>query len=130
MTGLELSEAWNDLRNAALGRGVKPVASAALAARVGNEYERFRSWFDTEHEELAPTVLPGTQAADWVERLRALTKEVKAEGIAVREPSATFGEKAAQAASSIGSGLVLGLASIAVIAGVGVAVALASRGRR
>lgn len=47
----ELSDAWNKLRNKALGQGLAPNVPQALADQVGREYERFREFRRTAKPE-------------------------------------------------------------------------------
>lgn len=74
----DLADAWNALRNAALGRGVAPLASPALAAKVGAEYDAFRAYYESTGPgtDFAPTLA----ASDWIERYRALYTALKSEG--------------------------------------------------
>lgn len=139
MTLAELSTAWNDLRNAAFGRGTVPRVSRALAETVGRYYEEFRAWLADAGplEELAPSVT----AAQWVGRYRALWKMLQAEGKAPalgltlppswNEQIAADAEAAATAAASAaraGWGLLeLGFAALVIGAPLAIAIALARK---
>lgn len=78
MTVNELSEAWNQLRNAALGRGTKPNVSPDLAGRVAREYERWRAW----RADADPTddLMASLTARAWVDRYRKILAAVQREG--------------------------------------------------
>lgn len=39
-----LTDKWNELRNAALGRGLKPNVSEGMAVVVGRGFDAFRAW--------------------------------------------------------------------------------------
>lgn len=74
MTLTELSTAWNDLRNAALGRTATPNVPTALAAEVGTSYEQWRAYLasgPTWTAEVVPEL-----ASTWLERYRALASKV------------------------------------------------------
>lgn len=43
-----LSDYWNQLRNAALGRGLSPNVSPVLATLVGEQYEKWRTWLESQ----------------------------------------------------------------------------------
>lgn len=81
MTLTDLSDAWNVLRNAALGRGTKPIASPALADKIGNAYERWRKWLETASP--VQDIVPSATAWSWLQEYRALVAEAMAEGIKV-----------------------------------------------
>ena len=79
MTLEELSEAWNQLRNAALGRGITPLVSQALAAKVAERYAAWREYYtDPDFVQFGPADL---SASSWVTEYRTLAARVKAEGI-------------------------------------------------
>lgn len=74
----ELSDAFNALRNDAIGRGTAPLASAALAAKVGNVYERFRVYL--ANAGVLDDVFADVTALGWVKQYQALAAELQAEG--------------------------------------------------
>jgi hypothetical protein len=78
MTLAELGQAWNDLRNAALGRSVTPLVPAALATKVGNAYERWLNFYSFAGP--PSDMLPSITAKPWIDEYRALLAEVKAAG--------------------------------------------------
>lgn len=77
MTLSELSAAWNELRNAALGRGTAALVSPALADEISDAYESFRAWLAEQgpSADLAASVT----ASEWVELYRELAADVRAE---------------------------------------------------
>jgi hypothetical protein len=83
MTLAELTEAWNALRNAALGQGTAPKVSAALAKEVGDTYDAWRAYYTDRFGGGMPIAdwLPSVTADGWVSKLRALEKRVRGEGI-------------------------------------------------
>jgi hypothetical protein len=66
----ELTNAWNQLRNAALGRGTAPSVAPALAAVVGVRYERFREELGRAHVEAEYLGLPAWVYAEYNDTLR------------------------------------------------------------
>lgn len=70
----QLSDAWNALRNAALGRGTTPLVSASLAAAVGTDYESFRSWLAAKGPavDLQAQFTFDDATAGWVDRYESL----------------------------------------------------------
>lgn len=76
----QLSNAWNELRNAALGRGVQLPAgmSSELADEVGDAYDRWRAWL-SEQGALAEAQREITLIGDgreWADRYEALAEQV------------------------------------------------------
>lgn len=70
-----LTEQWDGVRNAALGRGVNPLVSAALADSVANDWAAFHSWRDT---------LGGwTLTSSWVDELTEWTRRCNAARAAI-----------------------------------------------
>lgn len=110
----ELSDAWNNLRNDALGRGTQPLVSAALAQKVGNTYERFKVWLGNAG--VIDDVLADALAHGWVDQYRDLAKSVQAEGKLKTAPlPTTFGEivaTTAQGVANLGSAVILIAAAI------------------
>ncbi len=74
----ELSDAWNNLRNAAMGRGGAPNVSPALARRVEREYARWRNW----RRDVGPIddMFSSWSTRRWVARYRDLMAKVDREG--------------------------------------------------
>jgi hypothetical protein len=113
MTLTELSTAWNDLRNAALGRSTTPLVPPVLAAKVGNAYERWLNWYSFAGP--PSDMIPSITAAPWVDEYRALLAEVQAAGV---KPASVLAstplEGAAAAVSSAGKGIYYTALAIAV----------------
>ena len=78
MTEDELADAWNALRNSALGRGTEPNVSPELAERVSVMYERWRK----AHMEPGKPFAGPTWYWRWIGRYRELLAAVEAEGAA------------------------------------------------
>jgi hypothetical protein len=79
LTLAELSEAWNGLRNAALGRGTTPAVSAPLAAEIGDQYDAWRKWVGNAGP--MSDVLTSATGSEWVDRYRTLDAKARAEGV-------------------------------------------------
>jgi hypothetical protein len=82
MTLAELTDAWNDLRNAALGRGVTPLVPQTLATDVGTSWELFRAWRSEQLGELPVLPLSGQR---WVKMHHDLAARVRSAGVPVRD---------------------------------------------
>ncbi len=78
MTLDELSAAWNDLRNAALGRGLAPNVPPALAANVDRQYKAWRKALI--HMPAAADMLASAYTRDWVSKYRRLLARVQKAG--------------------------------------------------
>ncbi len=78
MTLQELADAWNLLRNGALGRGTRPLVSPELADEVARSYAEFRRWLQQQGplSELVPEVT----ATPWIALQRELAAKVRAQG--------------------------------------------------
>jgi NAD-specific glutamate dehydrogenase len=102
VTLIELSAAYNDLRNATLGRGVKPLVSAALAERVGVAYEKWRAYYGSAgvQADLAASVT----ASEYVDAYRALVDAAASEGVKVNALPTTPFEKGKVAIEITGFG--------------------------
>ena len=74
----ELSAAWNDLRNAALGRGVAPNVPPALAASVDRQYKAWRKALI--HMPAAADMMASAYTRDWVAKYRRLLARVQKAG--------------------------------------------------
>lgn len=110
----ELSDAYNALRNDALGKGVKPNVPQALADRVGNTYERWRTWL--ANAGVIDDVLADVTASQWVTDYRTLAADVAAAGVKLSAPlPTTLGENVSSAAASITK---LGQTAVIVVAAV------------
>jgi hypothetical protein len=85
MTLEGLSEGWNNLRNAVLGRGTDPPKGvpAVLVSRVANAYDRWRAWY--VNEGLAASLVSDVRQLGWLAEYRELVAEAKAAGIEVQE---------------------------------------------
>lgn len=120
----ELSSAWNEMRNAALGRGLKANVSAELAKVVAGEYERWRA----ARAEMGPVddVLSAFTTRQWVTRYRNLVSKVQKEGIKLANvlPPTTL-ERALQGIDKWNRNFAIGLG---VGAGIVVTVIFATRG--
>lgn len=119
----EVQATWNAVRNAALGRGVRPLVSPALAEYVASEAEAFRAW----RESLGGFTLTSSwldELADWTRRANVARAKVAAELQAKPAPAGSpalpatlteWHETAPQIATTIASvfagagGLALGL---------------------
>lgn len=122
MTLAELSTAWNDLRNAALGRGTAPLVSAPLALAVGRAWEGWRAYYDGLGVSAAE--VPTLSSPEWIDRYRELAERVTAErGTAhfraapgIAEP--TFIEQAGTLVRALGLAAAAGIAlgTIALVA--------------
>jgi hypothetical protein len=124
-----LSTAWNDLRNAALGRSTKPLVSAPLADHVASEYSAWRAFYETAQPE-ADSLDDGRQLDAWAERYGALLKAVRVELPTVADELATqhkgildtlIDESKKAAAAAVDTVEV----TVAVVVAVGLAVLLA-----
>jgi hypothetical protein len=131
MTLTELSAAWNDLRNAALGRGeARPIkVPLALGLEVGIAYEEWRAYLASRGP--LESAIPELQ---WLEKYRALAAKVKAAGVNFEAPPATLLEQAAalpgQAAGALGHTVqTIAIAFGAVVLPLGL-LWLLNRGRR
>jgi hypothetical protein len=112
MTLAELSQAWNDLRNAALGRGTTPIVKPVTATTIGNYYERWRQWYTSAG--VSDDMIASVSAAQWVDLYRAAAKLAKADGAQFAELGATPVEQVTKAAAATGKGLVYAAAAVAV----------------
>lgn len=85
MTLEGLSEGWNNLRNAVLGRGTQPPPGVpvVLAGRVANAYDRWRTWYTNEG--LAASMVSDLRQQAWLAEYRTLVAEAQAAGIQVQE---------------------------------------------
>ncbi len=124
MTLTELSDAWNELRNATLGRSTTPVVSAQLAERIGNTYERWRTWLASAGP--MQDIAADLTAAGWLNEYRSLVVAAKTEGVSVNALPATFGETVSSAAGDIGKVVY----AVAAVAALGLLVSLFGRARR
>lgn len=120
MTIEQLSTAWNNLRNAALGRGVTPIVSPELAIEVGTQYEAWRAYLADKSAAAWIPLSPTSFVEDeWVQRYRALVAKVQAENVTVPDVlPPTLAEKAKGQAKDIGKQVAIAVASGLVVAGV------------
>lgn len=77
----ELSEAWNTLRNDALGQGVVPNVGPALAKEVAREYAAWRKAL--KHMPAAADMMASVYTRGWVTKFRRLRAKVKSSGVKV-----------------------------------------------
>lgn len=98
MTLQQLSDAWNALRNAALGRTAQAAVPAQLAEQVGRAWEAFSAWLADQgpFSEVLGRLVGDSDAAQWVELYNELRVQVAAQGRAVPRalhvPSSLAGE--------------------------------------
>ena len=78
MTLDELSTAWNDLRNSALGRTTAPNVPPALAATVERQYKAWRKALI--HMPAAADMMASTYTSHWVTKYRRLLAQVQKAG--------------------------------------------------
>lgn len=85
MTLQQLSDRWNELAVAGLGRGSGAPVDGALAMRVRTQYEAFRAWLVSQGplDELRERVLASDDGARWVRSYNELRELVAAQGRAV-----------------------------------------------
>lgn len=116
MTLQELSDAYNALRNDALGRGLTPNVPAALASKVGNTFDRFKAWLANAGP--LTDVVADAVALPWVNEYRGLATEVQAAGVKLSAPlPTTLGETVVSTASNVatfGKHLAFVLAAVAI----------------
>jgi len=117
----ELSDAWNTLRNAALGRGTSPNVPAELANDVGTQYEAWRAWLEglgplsgTLQQELVDDPI-SSQAYPWLLKYRALAKRVRAAGVEFASPDRSLLEQLPELPDKIGDALWSVAIGIAVV---------------
>jgi hypothetical protein len=79
MTLDELGQAWNDLRNAAIGRSVKPIVKPATAKLIGDAYERWRRWYNSAT--VGGDLITSVSASPMIELYRKCAALAKAEGV-------------------------------------------------
>lgn len=121
----KLSEAWNALRNAALGRGVELPAgmNSELSDEVGTAYEGWRAWLQEQgplSEAQREITLAGA-AGEWADRYEVLAAKVTAAtGVKLPAVPTTPVERAAEQA-----GAVLRPWASLVVFGVGVTIGVA-----
>jgi hypothetical protein len=96
----DLSEAWNNLRNAALGRGTTPHVSPGLADTVGMQYERWRAYYAASGP--LDDVFTSYSASEWLAIYRKLVADVRAEGVKVEALPRAPWEKITDSAATLG----------------------------
>jgi len=109
----ELNECWNELRNAALGRGVTPNVPPKLAKELGVEYERWKVAL-ADANPLADA-FASVSGRKWVESYRRFLKRVRKKGV---EPKKTLAETPLEAVSTTVDKLSRNIAIGAGVAGV------------
>lgn len=125
----ELSDAYNALRNDALGRGLTPNVPAVLAARVGNTFDRFKTYLG--NASVLDDITADATARGWVDEYRALAKDVQAAGVKLSAPlSKTFGETVTQAGQQLSAAASKGVLVAVGIAGLALVVYLSGAARR
>lgn len=109
----ELSNAWNELRNAAWGRGTQPAVPLALADRIGREWQSFRDWL--AEQGVLEDVFASLSASKWVARYRQLALELRTAG-GTLDHSVELEETPLEKLKDAGSGFTRGLGIAAVVA--------------
>lgn len=129
----KLSDAWNKLRNAALGRGTQLPAgmSSELADEVGQTYEQWREWLEEQGAlgEMQREITLLGEGREWADRYEQLAAEVtRATGVVLpMAPSSPLEQVAEQVSVKLAP------AALALFVGVGVvltAKALSGMGAR
>jgi hypothetical protein len=117
MTLAELSTAWNDLRNAALGQGLVPNVKPVTATKIGNYYERWRAWYATAGA--MSDLVPDATAAQWLSLYRDAAKLALADGakftVLEQQPLERLATSASQLQSAVWSSAVKGLLFLAPV---------------
>ncbi len=75
----ELSEAWNTLRNDAIGRGVAPIVGPALAREFNTQYSAWRKALI--HLPAAADMMASVYTRGWVAKYRKMRAKVSASGV-------------------------------------------------
>lgn len=124
MTINDLNKAWNDLRNAALGKGTHPNVPKALAERLGRAYEQWRTFFEGRHfsaDDLnMPAITFSDETSNWLDIYRRFILEVKHAGIDLTtvELPPDAGEKAvANLGNFLGDAKYIAVALLVVLGG-------------
>lgn len=115
----DLAEAWNQLRNAALGRSTTPLVNAALATEVADAYEAFRAWLGEQGPIESMIETPTARA--WLERHNELRAQVALEAPAPEPLPETLGESMAEATERALRDMGSSGATALFLAGLGVA---------
>jgi len=122
----DLSDAWNALRNAALGRGVRPNVPPGLAERVATDYARWRLWYRDQDPFVTLTDI--RDGVTWIRLYRNLLTAVEKAG---QQPERKLEPGIIEQAAEAGKE---GLALVGTVALVGTAVSVLvgylSRGKR
>ena len=127
-----LSKQWNDVRNAALGRGTKPLVSAALADDVAAEHMAYHEW----RQGLSGLTFTWSftdELNDWTRRCNAARARVAAEfaklkGAPLLPPKLTEWREMAPAAVQSVFTAFAGMSGLAL--GAGLILLLASRRKK
>lgn len=131
-TLVEVNDAWNELHNAAFGRGVSPLVAPALASEVERAYNAWREYYQGLQSSfgLMDPLLPSVELFEEIASYRRTLELVRKAGhapahVLPRTPLETLGDVAETAAE-----WTLGI--VAVAAGVVFAggLLLALRGQR
>ena len=124
MTLTELSDAWNALRNAALGRGVAPLVPEPLAGDVARQYEAWRAWLAKQGPLTGP--LDIAEGVEWIQRYRKLLSRVQKAG---QTPAKVLPRGVIEASLEVATNLRRSIAWGLVGTGVGVALFLIGQSR-
>ena len=125
----DLSSAWNALRNAALGRGTKPLVSPALATEVGSAYDAWRAWLAAQGPglDLGSQITYGSEAEAFVRKYMALAGRVASEtGKTLPDAPVPPVERTVRSAVGLTASMAWGIAAVVAA----YALTQATRGRR
>ncbi len=103
----ELSEAWNTLRNDAIGRGVAPIVGPALAREFNAQYSAWRKALI--HMPAAADMMASVYTRGWVAKYRRLRAKVSGSGVKVTSSLAqTPFEQGLVAVDKLGHNIAIG----------------------
>lgn len=125
MTLDDLSEAWNELRNAALGRGTAPIVPAPLAADVARQYGQWRAWHAAQDALVMPHDI--ADGVRWIQKYRKLLSRVSSAGA---QPAKVLPRGGIEASLEVAANLQRSVAWGLVGTGVAIALYMLSTARR
>ena len=90
----QLRDAWNQLRNDVLGRGVFPPPNVPppLVKEIGDQYEAFRGWYENATQSLADVAAVhmgsefARELADWTDEYKRLRDAALVAGVVIQAP--------------------------------------------